>query len=73
MIKFSCNECGKSYRVPDEYAGKRVRCKGCSQVTAIPQVEDITLGSGESVAAYNNLLKELAKAEKTEPTIEIES
>ena len=71
MIKFKCSECGQSYRVSDEYAGKRVRCKGCSQVNMIPQRENDTVGSGDSIAAYNNLLRELSKVEKNAPTIEI--
>lgn len=73
MIKFSCSECGQSYRVSDEYAGKRVRCKGCSQVNTIPQPESDTVGSGDSIAAYNNLLKELSEVEKTAPTVEIDA
>ena len=73
MIKFSCSECGKSYRVSDKYAGKHVRCKGCGRVNRIPLSENETVGSGDSVAALNNLLKELWKVEKTAPTIEIES
>ena len=70
MIKFSCSKCGRSYRVSDEYGGKRVRCKGCSQVNTIPQPESENLGNGDSIAAYNNLLKELSKAEKTAPRSE---
>ncbi len=72
MIKFNCSECGQSYRVSDEYAGKRVRCKGCSQINTIPQAENETVGNGDSLAAYNNLLKELSKAEKNTPALEIE-
>ena len=70
-IKFKCSECGQSYRVSDEYAGKRVRCKSCSQVNMISRPENHTVGSGDSIAAYNNLLRELSKAEKNAPTIEI--
>ena len=31
-------ECGKSYRVPAEYAGKKARCSECGTHTAIPRV-----------------------------------
>jgi len=72
MIKFSCSECGQVYRVSDEYVGKRVRCKACSQVNTIPQPENEMLGNGDSILAYNNLLKELAKAEKAAAAVEIE-
>lgn len=73
MIRFSCSECSQSYRVSDDYAGKRVRCKGCNHINTIPQPEnDATAGSGDSIAAYNNLLQELSKAEKNAPTVEID-
>jgi predicted Zn finger-like uncharacterized protein len=73
MIKFSCSECSRAYRVSDEYAGKRVRCKGCNHVNLIPAPERSDVGSGDSIAAFNNLLQELSKAEKSAPTVEIES
>ncbi len=73
MIKFSCSNCSQAYRVSDEYAGKRVRCKGCNHINTIPQPETDTAGSGDSIAAYNNLLQELLKAEKQAPTVELES
>lgn len=45
MIKFRC-ECGKSYEVPEKYAGKKVRCKKCQAINRIPTVsEDITQGN----------------------------
>lgn len=71
MIKFVCSECGQSYRVSERYAGKRVRCKNCSQVNMIPQSVNETVGSGDSIVAINSLLEALSKAEDTEPTVEI--
>lgn len=35
MISFSC-ACGKTLRVKDEFAGKRVRCPGCGEPLRIP-------------------------------------
>ena len=61
MIKFKCSKCEKSYRVADEYAGKRVRCKECSTVNTIPSPPQETASSGDSVATYNSLLEELSK------------
>lgn len=34
-IKFAC-ACGKAYKVPEKYAGKRVRCKNCGETVAVP-------------------------------------
>lgn len=73
MIKFNCSHCSQAYRVSDEYAGKRVRCKSCNHINTIPQPADDMVGSGDSIAAFNNLLQELSKAEKTAPTVELES
>ena len=73
MIKFSCGECGKVFRISDQYAGKHVRCKGCNRVNTIPWPQDEALGKGDSVAMYNALLRELAKAEESAPTVEIET
>jgi len=72
MIKFECSKCGKSYRVTDEYAGKRVRCKDCSTVNVIPSPQQEKTGCGDSVAAYNSLLEELSKFEKQAPPLETE-
>ena len=72
MIKFSCTSCGHEYKVSSEHAGKKTRCKNCNNVNTIPQSEDASRGSGDSIAAYNDLLQELLKQEKTAPTIETE-
>ena len=73
MIKFSCTQCGNSYRVSDEYAGKRVKCKGCGTANTVPAAEKQVVGSGDSIAAYNNLLQELLKYEQQAPPLEIET
>ena len=75
MIKFSCSNCEQGYRVSDDYAGKKVRCKGCQTVNTIPKPEAAKpeVGCGDSIAAYNNLLQELSKYEQQAPPMEIES
>jgi hypothetical protein len=35
-IKFACEDCGKTYEVPDNLAGKKGRCKACGHVFHIP-------------------------------------
>lgn len=69
MIEFSCTKCRKNYRVSDNYAGKRVRCKECSSVNQIPAAEP-KQSSGDSVAAFNMLLEELSQYEKTAPEMD---
>ena len=35
-IRFNCSDCGKDYKVPDRYAGKKVKCKGCGATIRVP-------------------------------------
>ncbi len=35
-IEFSCDRCGQALRVPDDWAGRRVRCRGCNRVLKVP-------------------------------------
>jgi predicted Zn finger-like uncharacterized protein len=71
MIKFTCSNCAQSYRVSDEYAGKRVRCKSCNHINTIPTPTPAVADSEDSITAYNNLLLELSKAEKQAPTVDV--
>lgn len=40
MIAFRCIKCQKSFTVPDSYAGKRARCKGCRTELTVPTRSD---------------------------------
>ena len=35
-IRAQCNNCGKVYNLPDESAGKRLRCKQCAVAFTVP-------------------------------------
>ncbi len=39
MIKFRCEHCGQKLGVPEQYAGKAVRCTGCKQGVRVPALE----------------------------------
>lgn len=39
-IQFECSDCGKSLRVKDEFAGKKLRCPECETVLKIPEADD---------------------------------
>jgi DNA-directed RNA polymerase subunit RPC12/RpoP len=73
MIKFDCSKCGRSYRVSDEYAGKRVRCRECTTINLISAVEPKKVGCGDSVAAFNDLLQELLRYEQQAPAMEADA
>lgn len=36
MIQFICNGCGKQFSVPDQFAGRRARCRGCGGTVQVP-------------------------------------
>lgn len=42
-ISVECPQCSKAYRVGDDKAGKRMKCKECDAVVAIPEEELIVL------------------------------
>ena len=35
-IQFACADCGRSYSVPTEFAGRTTKCRGCGKDLAIP-------------------------------------
>jgi ubiquitin-protein ligase/DNA-directed RNA polymerase subunit RPC12/RpoP len=37
MIPFACGKCGKTFSVPDEFAGRTARCKQCGEPLVVPQ------------------------------------
>ena len=39
MIKFTCGSCGHKMGAPEKYAGKKVKCKKCGQITRIPEAQ----------------------------------
>src|SRR5687767_5883958 len=45
MIAFRCVKCRKPFTVPDSYAGKRARCKGCDTQITVPAGSDPELAS----------------------------
>jgi ubiquitin-protein ligase/DNA-directed RNA polymerase subunit RPC12/RpoP len=39
MISFICDQCGKTFKVPDEYAGRSAKCKICGNNLTVPALE----------------------------------
>lgn len=35
-IEFACDRCQQELKVPDDWAGRRVRCRGCNRVLSVP-------------------------------------
>ena len=38
-IRFSCDGCGATFNVPDNFAGKRAKCKKCGAAVQVPAAE----------------------------------
>ena len=56
-IEFSCHQCSATLRVPEEHAGKKARCPGCSSVLDVP-ASDIDLAlttAGKSEQTHSDL------------------
>jgi len=73
VIQFSCSTCDHKYRVPEEYAGKKARCKKCKNVNVIPMLvvkEDFSPDSYDSGAEYHDVMQELLQWEKHAPPVD---
>ncbi len=53
-IKFAC-ECGKAYKVPDKFAGKRVKCKNCGETVAVPSASEQISSARASAVSQRSL------------------
>jgi uncharacterized protein (TIGR00266 family) len=52
MIKFACPSCQKGYRVKDELAGRKAKCKACGEPMQVPALEaQLAVATPSPVAA----------------------
>lgn len=51
-IKFACS-CGKTYKVPDKFAGKRVKCKQCGEAIRVPSQSETSVNSARASAVHS--------------------
>ena len=51
VIRFRCKSCNKKIGVPDEYAGKAIKCPQCAQPGRVPSVEESLASSGSEKTA----------------------
>jgi biopolymer transport protein ExbD len=59
-LQFPCSKCGKTLKVSDRFAGKKIRCPNCSAVTAAPA--EGTSKSGDSKLARRKKSRSSKKA-----------
>lgn len=41
MIAFTCDGCGRSFTVPDSFAGRKAKCKNCGAPVVVPAAADV--------------------------------
>ena len=44
MISFNCQQCGRAFNVPDEFAGRRAKCKSCGTPVVVPRASHAMAG-----------------------------
>ncbi|MBC8379868.1 MAG: zinc-ribbon domain-containing protein [Planctomycetes bacterium] len=65
MISFACENCSSAYKLSDEYAGKRVRCKKCDHVILVKAPAAVE----GSMPDFHSLFSALAEEERSAPTL----
>ena len=43
MIQFECQHCQTSFTVPDDFAGRKGKCKACDQMLAVPIPDQVVV------------------------------
>jgi cell division septation protein DedD len=61
MIEFQC-QCGRTFRIPDEYAGKKAKCPACERVFTIPEKASTSEGLIDSHGTGENAPHERKRA-----------
>jgi predicted Zn finger-like uncharacterized protein len=70
-ISFHCEECGQSYRVPDDKAGKKAKCKKCGAAILAPAPPDVEqLPSGGEILRHKSRERDFEVATGDEEAIE---
>ena len=64
-IRFDCADCGKEYKVPAKFAGKKVKCKKCGAKIRVPE-EGADSNSEKTPSKKVKASATSAKAEKKE-------
>lgn len=49
MIAFKCATCGKDYKLPDNTAGRKARCKACGEAMVVPEAPDDLFDDGPAM------------------------
>ncbi|MCA9034035.1 MAG: suppressor of fused domain protein [Planctomycetaceae bacterium] len=70
-IILRCDECEARYRVPDDRAGKRVKCKKCGMILQVPPLDDpVTSPDGTRIFRHEPRSRDLDLVSGDEQNIE---
>ena len=50
MIGFTCAGCGRSFTVPDSFAGRKATCKSCGAPVTVPELSSSSVAATAAVA-----------------------
>jgi transcription elongation factor Elf1 len=54
-IKLTCADCGQTFRLKDEMAGRKVRCPDCQSIQVVStSVDDLPEALGEPAFAFED-------------------
>jgi hypothetical protein len=62
-IKFAC-DCGKAYKVPDKFSGKRVKCKQCGEAIRVPSESQAGVASARASAVSKRSVLKSQRVDK---------
>ena len=66
-IEFTCSECGKTLRTPDDSGGKNGRCPDCGSIMVIPAKDGVHSSSPASQKQASQKLTTESSAEMSDP------
>ena len=70
-IILRCDECEKRYRIPDDRAGKRIKCKNCGTILLAPPVDEpVTAPDGTRIYRHETRNRDFEPATGDEVNIE---
>ncbi len=72
MIKFYCSSCNQKLGVPDEYAGKRIRCNKCGQPGTVPRPEVVLVPAETKPQPVAAMAQSAPAQTKTPPSLNLE-
>ncbi len=80
MIEFKCDKCKHPYKVSEEHAGKRIRCKKCTHGVKVPKApsnedsfhDTVEYEKDGVTPIFDDIFMELLRHEQTAPKVDMD-